>query len=355
MSPTINDAKKRLKRLIDIARIDLYKPIQVAEVLYNSRQSRDVRADELETYRNRSIAWRDSVTLRLTGKRCTSSARYQHDTWNDNAIPPSLLRLLDRENKRTNGAVERFIYLSYAERQGDIENAITHLYDAKPATFQLSEFLQLFTERPGLRRSIDKVYEIVAYTLFDVITNTINATVTLSVPVGSRSILREFADLTKVLFGIDETNLTWTQKARIYRVGVTNAADRGLDMWANFGPVVQVKHISLIPRVAQGIVDQVESDHIVIVCKDADEQVLTTILDQIGWGRRVRGLIRESDLITWYEKCLRGRFRRKLASPLLTGLINGFGNEFPQAETLIGFLRERGYDTMQPPDFWELQ
>ena len=44
--------------------------------------------------------------------------------------------------------------------------------------------------------------------------------------------------------------------AHIYRVGVTNAADRGLDMWANFGPAIQVKHLTLDSNATQMIVDQ---------------------------------------------------------------------------------------------------
>ena len=36
------------------------------------------------------------------------------------------------------------------------------------------------------------------------------------------------------------------QDARVYRVGVTNAADRGLDMYSNWGPAIQIKHLSLL-------------------------------------------------------------------------------------------------------------
>ena len=40
-------------------------------------------------------------------------------------------------------------------------------------------------------------------------------------------------------------NTSFKSKANINRIGVTNAADRGLDMWANFGPAIQIKHLSL--------------------------------------------------------------------------------------------------------------
>ena len=43
------------------------------------------------------------------------------------------------------------------------------------------------------------------------------------------------------------------QDAKVYRVGVTNAADRGLDMWGNFGAAIQIKHISITPKTIEDI------------------------------------------------------------------------------------------------------
>jgi HaeII restriction endonuclease len=59
---------------------------------------------------------------------------------------------------------------------------------------------------------------------------------------------------------------------------------------------------------------------------------------------RVRGIVKESDLVKWYEKCLRGKFSEKLSTPLLERLLNGFEAEFPFSTTLTDFLKSRGYD-----------
>ncbi|MCX7841167.1 MAG: HaeII family restriction endonuclease, partial [Anaerolineae bacterium] len=139
------------------------------------------------------------------------------------------------------------------------------------------------------------------------------------------------------------------------RQGVTNAADRGLDMWANFGPAIQVKHLTLNEKMANDIVDQVESDRVVIVCRDADAAVIRAITKQIGWGRRVRGIVRESDLINWYERCLHGKFADRLAQPLLNELLREFQAEFPQAKAIGEFLVERGYATSTPYKLWRTQ
>lgn len=71
---------------------------------------------------------------------------------------------------------------------------------------------------------------------------------------------------------LDCTHLTYAQDAKVYRVGVTNAADRGLDMYSNWGPAIQIKHLTLDVKLAENIVSGVSSDKIVIVCKDAEKK-----------------------------------------------------------------------------------
>lgn len=353
MPITPEQAKERLDAIIRKARVDLYKPIQIAEVLRRSRLSKDIDILEMETYRNPSCGWRDEVTERLLSKSSTSSARYQHDVWNPSAMPPKCLAVLDAENKRTKGGVERYIYLRFQERQGTVGALIALTNLADPKTFKLEALLELFVTSPGIRRSIDKAYEIVTHSLFETVVTSLRATVKVSVPPQSLGLLREFEDLTRVLLGVDASKAESQIEAHVYRVGVTNAADRGLDMWANFGPAVQVKHLTLDSNLATSIVDQVESDHIVVVCKDSDAGVIETVAKQIGWGRRIRGIVRESDLVSWYERCLRGKFAAQLAVPLMTNLVAGFKAEFPQNNTTAGFLSERGYDIMKADTFWE--
>ena len=352
VSITVLEAKKRLDSLINKARVDLYKPIQIAEVLYRSRQQGDIEISHLATYQNPSLKWRDEVTRRLMGKASTSSARYQHDVWSNTAMPTDYLSLLDQENKANSGAVEAYIYQRYGQRQGTVSDIIYYIQDATPATFDLSDLLTRFVRYAGIRRSIDKAYEVVTYSLLETIVTSLKATVKVSVPEESRALLTEFSDIARVLLGLEVGKLDWEQEAHLYRVGVTNAADRGLDMWANFGPAIQVKHLTLNATQASNIVDQVESDCIVLVCKDTEAHVIQTITQQIGWGRRVRGIVTESNLIAWYTRCLRGDFSSTIAQPLLTRLLENFKAEFPQNDTLTYFLEERGYTKPSPSVIW---
>jgi hypothetical protein len=161
------------------------------------------------------------------------------------------------------------------------------------------------------------------------------------------------SDLAQALLGLRSGETARQELAHIYRVGVTNAADRGLDMWANFGPAVQVKHLTLNSELAERIVDQVESDHVVVVCTDADATVIRTITKQIGWGQRVRAIVTESDLIRWYDKCLRGKFSNELGGPLLKHLSEGFKAEFPHNTRIHDFMKERGYTELVPSARWK--
>lgn len=352
--PTIEEAKQRLDSIINKSRVDLYKPIQIAEVLYRSRIVGDFDIKTLETFRNLSLRWRNEVTKILLGKVSTSSAQFQHNVWSENAMPPNYLFVLDAENKAANGAVENYIYRRYGERQGTVSSVISAIKEADCKTFKLENLLELFITEAGIRRSVDKAYEIVVYSLFETIVSALEAKVKVSVSENSKPILQEFSELAKVLLGIDENNLSWEQEAHIFRAGVTNAADRGLDMWANFGVAVQVKHLTLNEKLAHSIANQVESDSIVIVCKDAEAKVINTMLMQIGYGSRVRGIVKESDLVKWYEKCLRGKFSGKLAQLLLERLLNGFEAEFPFSTTLAEFLEKRNYDNLIVSKLWKI-
>lgn len=352
MSP--NEAKNRLDLIINKSRVDLYKPIQVAETLRNSRLHDNVDFESLETYRRISKSWRDEVTRRLLEKVCTSSAKFQDDIWNDSACHQEVMRALDNENRRTNGAVERYIYLRFQNRQETVGSVITYIYNNNRTSFRLENLLDLFIQSPGIKRSIDKAYEIVTHSLLETVVCGLEAKVTIEIPQRRREMVVEFEDLSLVLLGVSADNLVNKIDAHIYRVGVTNAADRGLDMWANFGPAVQVKHLSLNPEMVNTIVDQVESDHVVVVCKDSDRTVIETITSQIGWGQRVRGIITEINLLHWYEKCLRGRFSTELGDGLLERLQHGFLAEFPHNTRIGEFIEERSYNTISLDEVWSL-
>jgi type II restriction enzyme len=352
---TVTEAKAHLDSIIIKARVDLYKPIQIAEVLHRSRMRGDVDTGDVDSFKNESLRWRNVVSQRLLGKHSTSSAQFQHNVWAENAMPPRLLAVLDGENRRTGGQVERYIYMKFKQRQSIVAGLMDVINAATAEEFQVRELFALFRRERGIRRSIDKAYEIVAHSLLETIVTGLEASVTVKVPDGNSDMLDEFAGLSRAVLGVEPEYMERTQPAHIYRAGVTNAADRGLDMWANFGPAIQVKHLTLDEALAQEILNQVESEQVVIVCQDAAASVLRSVLAGEAWGRRVRAVLTEQHLIDWHERCLRGSFSSKLAAPLLKRLRDGFKAEFPQVAGILEFFKERGYLDEDPTGLWRAE
>lgn len=124
MDKKVSEAKKALDSVIKKSRIHLYKPIQIAEILYHHRVCGDVNLDDLESYRNKSKHWRDEVSAVLLGRVCTSTARFQDDLFNESAMPPRIVKILAEENKRTNGAVEAYIYRRFANKHNQLAEAL---------------------------------------------------------------------------------------------------------------------------------------------------------------------------------------------------------------------------------------
>ena len=130
-------------------------------------------------------------------------------------------------------------------------------------------------------------------------------------------LVREFSDFTTKVLSIDLSNPIHSESAMVYRVGVTNAADRGLDMYSNWGPAIQIKHLSLDEELAQEIVNSVSSDKIVIVCKSAEQKIIMSLLNQIGWKTKIQSIITEDDkknIISLYEHFLFYSIIKKNAS-----------------------------------------
>lgn len=177
----VSEAKEALDNLIRKSRVHLYKPIQIAEILYHDRMQGGLDLNNLETYRNTSKAWRNAVTSRFVGRNSNSSARYQDDLFNENAISPRLLALLGQENRAKGGIVEAYIYRRFTERFSQMTSALDYLNDHGRQTFDILQFINLFWHNPGLRRSIDKIYEITVFALFSVLVEAMEVFVTIGI------------------------------------------------------------------------------------------------------------------------------------------------------------------------------
>lgn len=350
----IIEAKEAVDKIIKKARVHLYKPIQVAEILHRDRTVGDIDLADLKTYRTASRKWRDVVCLRFLGRTSTSSARYQDDLFNANAVPPKILARLSEENRKKNGIVESYIYKRFQDRFSQLSNALEYSFNHNKSTFDLEEFIGAFWKETGLKRSIDKVYEIIVYALFSAIVEALEVEIKISYNPNKKAILEEFEDFTSKVIQLKSNLSEFTTLAKIYRVGVTNAADRGLDMWANFGSAIQIKHLSLSEEVASNIVNTVSADRIVIVCKKAEEKVISSLIGQLGWKSKIQAIITEDELIGWYQRAMKGNHSELLGDRILEIISNEIELEFPmtQRKDFEAFYRKRKYGKLAD-EFWK--
>ena len=355
LTPEISDAKTRLDRLIAKSRAHLYKPIAIAETLYRSRVEGNIDLSQPSHYRRRSYDWCREVCHRLYSRRPDLNSRYWDQLFDPAVLPPESLVALGEENRRNAGIVETYIYAFVLDKVAAILEIAERVRECKPKDFSLAEFLSAFEADPRFRRSADKAYEIVVYALFNAITNYLEATVTLSVkPKGE--VLADFQEFAKLVLGVDAAHPEITQPARLYRVGTANAADAGLDMWANFGPAIQVKHFSLSPSDFDKICEGVQADQIVIVCKSVEAASIEAILTQVGYRNRIRGVITELDLARWYKLACGNKYHATLGKDLLAGILQEMSLEFPltQAQHAKKFFDERGYDVSKLRGNWKM-
>lgn len=338
--------------LFQKSRVHWYKPIQVAEILYRHRIGELTDLLDLEQYRSPSKRWRDDITLPLLGRVCTSSSRFQDNLFDDNAIPPRTLAVLGEANVNTSGAVEAYIYNRFLGRHLQLSKALDLCLQSTRESFRVDEFMNMFIQEAGLRRSMDKIYEIVVYSLFSTLVEAVEMTVEIRIKPEKLPILSDFDDFSQKVLCLENGLPRSIHKARVFRLGATNAADRGLDMYSSWALAIQVKHLSLDEKTAENIVSDIASDRIIIVCKEAERGVILSLLGQIGWQSRIQSVITETDLTKWYDRALRGKHSEILGESLMRTLSQEIENEFPSLSAMPKSVKERHYEAVSF-DFWK--
>jgi len=350
---SIAEAKIALDKVIRKARVHFYKPIQIAEILRRHRLHKDIKPSEVETYRLDSRRWRDEVSQRLVGSRSTSSSRYQDDLFNENAVPPRHIATLAELNRETNGGVEFYIYRSISTALSEVAHVVHYIMDSDCHTFDVAELLGMTRRIRALRRSCDKIYEIVTYALFQTLVDRLGATVTLSVQPSAEELLVDFRGFASDVLGLGGESSMVSAPAKFFRAGVANAADTGVDIWANFGPIVQIKHVTLDLEEATALVSAVQADRIIVVCRDCDANVLEALFGQLGWSSRLQTIVTESQIVTWYGLAMSDKHGPDIGAETIGRLREEFEVEFPSVAEIASFIRERQYsENATLPEGW---
>lgn len=331
------EAMEALDRLIRKCRSFMYKPIQVAETLRLHREGQITDLLDLESYRVKSRNERDKVTILLYNHVCTSSARFQDDVWNEHAIPPRILNQLALLNK--DGKIEKYIYEKVYEQFSKTESFRQKIAKAaetvkeRKQSFPIEEVWTYF-DQPALKKSVDKLFELTIYAIFKCFLD--NTPYALMVKKEKTELFDEKnKKYYGILFGIQIPNDVVLLKPSIKRAGVANAADRGLDMWCNFGPAVQVKHISIQNEVngkaiIENILSQLDSDATIVICKDCPSHINNYLRQEFS---SLKGIITLNEITyIYYSLCDRSKNNgQDNEEKILNELLRQYDLEFPVA------------------------
>jgi hypothetical protein len=291
MSSSVSNAKTQLAQVIKKARIHLYKPIQVAEILYRHRIGEGIDLGDPTTYRTQSRQWRDSVTTAIYNAHSTSSAGYQDDLFNKQ-LPPPLMEDLGAANQ--DGSVEKYIYEAVKDRLSEVHQILPTLSVASGGNPNLSGLVATFADSPGLSRSVDKVFEIVTYTVVSLFLThyQIRMRSTIGVPV-----LKQNFSSSQFISALHGDSDQLDQDAMVFRMGVANAADAGIDMWSNFGPGFQTKHIELTSNELKEISEKFTGQRLVVVVRSVSSEVDDQLVNKaIAIGSKLICVLTLADL-----------------------------------------------------------
>lgn len=323
----ITDAKVKLDRVIQLSRVEMYKPIQIAETLREINLNKKLDPLKLETYRNVSKELRNKITKQLIGKVSTSSMRFQDDLWNESALPPSALAILSNQNRQSS-KVEEYIYQHvYAKNAHLIE--IRKKLDDISSIKQIQAMFNSF-DSPGLRTSADRLYEVFVLSVLQ--TDLEDSNYKLSIT-GSKTSVKG-SGAAKL---IDATE-GQKNELMLAKIGHTNAADAGLDIWSNFGVVISVKNYNLDSELFEKILSDTPIGFLVIVCETLDVGLLKQY-KKISNDRPVMFITKE-EIFDDTKKILDDRVRSK---QFISRFLHFYDGEFPLTNTLEEFMKNRGY------------
>jgi hypothetical protein len=131
-------------------------------------------------------------------------------------------------------------------------------------------------------------------------------------------------------------------KLKLGKIGHTNAADAGLDIWSNFGVVINVKSYNVDETLFRQILQDTPLGNLLIVCKSHDWD--SSEIPQIE--NRAVAFITEAEL---FEDLASIFSDPKKAAVFTKQFLNIFDAEFPLMSTLENFMNERGY-ALELPD-----
>lgn len=335
-------AQDRLQRLIDKARSQFFKPILVAETLRLHRMD-GLAITDRRLFKGPAVKALKAVALELFGRPVDLNYGYIDGAYEDGKLNPEALQQLARANK--SGEIERHIYAEMERRWGSYRDFTSKWERTAPAAFRVSEFIRDYEALVRLGNALGKLYEIVVYSLFRGVVEAAEGKIEFSLSEGKRDLLEALPDFCGIFFDLNPGEFSVTREATIYRAGRAHASDSGIDMWANFGPVIQVKHrAGFTAEHAARVVRTVRCDRLIIICKTQERRQVeefAELLDAHGYVR----ILEEDRVVEWYDALFSPRFVGDAGARIHAILLRELDDEFPipSRDRMQKFFEQRGY------------
>ena len=246
-------------------------------------------------------------------------------------MPPEALTALASAN--SNHRVEEYIYQHvYAKSSQMIE--IRKVLDDVKTLSDIENIFALFNS-PGLRSSADRLFEVFALSVLQ--TQIEKSDFTFSLKGNSTSISGVTG---KKLISIAEGQ---GNDLELAKMGHTNAADAGLDIWTNFGVVVSVKNYNLDEDLFIKVLSDTPVGLLVVICETVAKNVERDLL-KLSNSRPVV-LITRKEL---FEDAGRLLNHADHSIVFVRKLISFYDKEFPLTVTLENFMKKRNYKISPP-------
>jgi hypothetical protein len=239
----------------------------------------------------------------------------------------------------TNHVVEAYIYSFIVEKNQELVTARSTVSNLNSKR-QIENLLAAF-DVPTLKSSADRLYEILATAVFK--TELSQTSYTISIdgpkPTNHQNSIDALVDLV----------FHFPMPLEVDRLGHTNAADAGLDIWTNFGVAVNVKRLPLNVALLDKIVKDTPIGSLHIVCLKVEPAALAKLgqLKKAGLKISVTTL---KDLLNSVETLTGNKTSLKLFVDILT---KSFDQEFPMAKTLGDFIKSRDYFSTPLTGLWQ--
>jgi hypothetical protein len=236
--------------------------------------------------------------------------------------------------------VEAYTYHFVAEKNKDLAGARATLSRLKTSQ-ELEKVLNAFISSE-LTSSADRLFEILATAVFKCELSQSGYTIQVDRTSGK--------DPKKSVDSLVDLLSSGPMPLQVGRLGHTNAADGGLDIWTNFGVAVSVKRRVLTTDLLRQILQDTTVGALHIVCLKVEPQAESMLKRLKSQGRSIS--VSSIDLLL-------GSVQRLLALPssrskFVADLIESFDREFPMAQTLSKFLDSRGYPEVELADIWRI-